>query len=225
MDFISFGAHTLSSNAYNIHLFFSSQISDSQDEEPLNLSIKQNSPSTTPTINVGNIGNASHRSITSIWSPASLCEKESAENASTDIDSPCEDGNGSRSENVSPQPIDDESKGDHRDESSNTIIADHRYRLNYRRKSSDTSIPKFDSVKVKPEVDWTQAAVAASAVAAAAVTANPNFFHFHKQELDLMAKNHLDLFTINNNNDIEGPKISRDERKREQRCFQVSANC
>lgn len=78
---------------------------------------------------------------------------------------------------------------------------------------------------VKNEVEFSlqQAAVAASAAAAAA--ANPGFFHFHKQELDIMAKNHLDLFTINNNNDIEAPKINRDERKREQRCFQVSRNC
>lgn len=204
--------------------FVFTQTTDSQEEEPLNLSIKQNSPNTTPTINASSIGNVSHRSIASIWSPASLCEKESAENASTDIDSPCEDGNASRSENATPQPIDDdESKGERHEESSNTVInTDHRYRLNYRRKSGDTTGPKFEHVKVKPEVDWTQAAAAATAVAAAAVTANPNFFHFHKQELDLMAKNHIDLFTINNNNDIEGPKINRDERKREQRCFQVS---
>lgn len=122
------------------------------------------------------------------------------------------------------------SRGSYRLSSSSSSISninttEHRYRINHRRKSSDVAaasaaVQKFENSEM--EFSLTQAAVAATAAAAAAAQANPNFFHF-KQEFDLMAKNHLDLFTINNNNEIDGPKINRgDERKREQRCFQVS---
>lgn len=181
----------------------------------------------TPTATAGQ--NA--RSVTSIWSPASLCEKESADNVSSNIDSACEDGpEPSKSTNRTPQPSTDGIKEEEHDNNSdggsasinNINDTEHRYRINYRRKSGDTGIQKFEHIKNEVEFSLTQAAVAASAAAAAAATANPNFFHFHKQEFDLMAKNHLDLFNINNNNETDGPKISRDERKREQRCFQVS---
>lgn len=83
------------------HVFYLSNNTDSQDDEPLNLSTKQNSPSTTPTISAMNATN--HRSIASIWSPASLCEKESSiGNASTDIDSPYDERPESRSNVMSP---------------------------------------------------------------------------------------------------------------------------
>ena len=115
---------------------------------------------------------------------------------------------------------------------SNIANTEHRYRLNYRRNSCDDTTrdsKKFSSIR--SDVVFSQslkakAAAAAAAVAAAASVKTEFFSHFHKQnEFDLMAKNHLDLFTINNNNENDGPKNNRsDDRKREQRCFLVSKN-
>lgn len=161
------------------------------EDEPLNLSIKSNRSN----------------SNAIIWSPASICEKESEglpikvelgqikseslhSNSHTVANSSSSSSSASSVSSMrtpQPLPIQELFEKAH----ANGISADFLQKL--QRRTNDNANGTFPS-------SLTQAAAAAAAAAAAvqAATNTTEFLsHLHKQEFDLIAKNHLDLYTEN----------------------------
>lgn len=195
------------------------------EDEPLNLSTKSNRTN----------------SNAIIWSPASLCEKESSNTENVSIKTECLDelGKAQLSPNINQmllnvnnqlatQALSSASSSSLSSNSSNSstslsikprvaLMQHHqeqllsaleyeRCRLNLQRNSGNGGNGDLagNHFGLKNKIDFpstlTQAAAAAAAAAVQAATNTTEFFsHLHKQaEFDLIAKNHLDLFKINN---------------------------
>lgn len=165
-------------------------VSEIDEDEPLNLSTKS----------------SRSNSNAIIWSPASICEKESAEglpikveldqikseqlhnhNAANSSSSSSSASSVSSMRTSQPLPIQELFEKAH----ATGISADFLQKLQRRNSETNGTFPS----------SLTQAAAAAAAAAAAvqAATNTTEFLsHLHKQaEFDLIAKNHLDLYTEN----------------------------
>lgn len=224
-----------------IFVFFIS----TDDDMPLNLSTKPSTPSPTvsiqsnrtPTLSVSNLTGVAHHS--NIWSPASMCEKETATE--------------SESEQFTKRLLLKSSH--HKFEPTNFRYQLDSRLLNTAAYSSSNSVAgRFDSVTTDSDED-THTSYCASI--------NPNrtndnsdnnnlvyspfsskvglLNQFHKhRDMHMLRQNRTDIFVVNNNNeylrDKEVPirpdstahsdimsKSGLDERKREHRCFEVSS--
>lgn len=171
----------------NVKIIFVRHLTEVDEDEPLNLSTKSNRSN----------------SNAIIWSPASICEKESAEglpikveldhikseslNANNQIVANSSSSSSSTSSVSSmrthPMPIQEFLEKAH----ASGISADFLQKLQRRTNDSNDNFPSH----------LTQAAAAAAA-AAAAVQAATNttelLTHLQKREFDIIAKNHIDVY-------------------------------
>lgn len=167
----------------------SKPFSEIDEDEPLNLSTKS----------------SRSNSNAIIWSPASICEKESAEglpikveldqikseplhmhNAANSSSSSSSTSSVSSMRTSHPLPIQELFEKAH----ATGLSADFLQKLQQRSNETNGTFPS----------SLTQAAAAAAAAAAVQAATNTTEFlsHLHKQaEFDLIAKNHLDLYTEN----------------------------
>lgn len=178
---------------------------------PLNLSTKPSPPSFNSS-NSSSTTPIQSRSNAIIWSPASMCEKETAAGESDNTHHP---------RDIKPIII----KHDNRS-------INIRYPLNHRRNddscSSDNRMNFVHNIDSDKNNSMFQ-------------TFNPKnigfFSHFHKnKDFNMLRQNRTDIFVVNNNDDFlrdneiarpdstahsDIPKSEHDDRKREHRCFQV----
>lgn len=186
---------------------------------PLNLSTKPSPPSSSSLTNHSTPPIQS-RSNAIIWSPASMCEKETAESYNNNRDNIIKYNNNNESVNNN-RSVNNigvrYSLNNNNNNCANQITSNNNLNINindninssndiHRHYGDSSSSGPEDSPTFIPTTSDLYASAfsqKAAAAAAAAAAATGFFSHFHKnKDLSMLRQNRTDVFVVNNNNDF-----------------------